>query len=105
MLGIFAPRKVLEYVVVHEVVHLRHRSLGPEFWAYLGTLNPRLSENQKLARCPSRVTGCAVLGCHKKRLTQISRQHAVSDSEKLTGEPERFLCGNGRSGATLTSEA
>ncbi|GAO54221.1 M48 family metallopeptidase [Novosphingobium sp. MD-1] len=37
---IFAPRKVLEYVVVHELAHLRHRSHGPEFWDFLGRLFP-----------------------------------------------------------------
>ncbi|MFA7588597.1 MAG: YgjP-like metallopeptidase domain-containing protein, partial [Novosphingobium sp.] len=37
---IFAPRKVLEYVVVHELAHLRYRSHGQEFWAYLATLMP-----------------------------------------------------------------
>lgn len=38
---IFAPTKVLEYVVVHELAHLKHRSHGPEFWAYLASLMPR----------------------------------------------------------------
>jgi len=37
---IFAPRKVLEYVVVHELAHLRHRSHGPEFWNFLASLLP-----------------------------------------------------------------
>lgn len=37
---IFAPRKVLEYVVVHELAHLKHRSHGAEFWAYLAALMP-----------------------------------------------------------------
>jgi predicted metal-dependent hydrolase len=37
---IFAPRKVLEYVVAHELAHLRVRSHGPEFWDYLATLAP-----------------------------------------------------------------
>jgi predicted metal-dependent hydrolase len=32
---IFAPRKVLEYVVAHELVHLRVRSHGAEFWTAL----------------------------------------------------------------------
>lgn len=34
---IFAPRKVLEYVVAHELTHLRVRSHGPDFWALLGS--------------------------------------------------------------------
>ena len=37
---IFAPRKVLEYVVVHELAHLKHRSHGAEFWACLAVLMP-----------------------------------------------------------------
>jgi predicted metal-dependent hydrolase len=37
---IFAPRKVLEYVVVHELAHLRVRSHGAEFWALLGQTVP-----------------------------------------------------------------
>jgi predicted metal-dependent hydrolase len=37
---IFAPKKVLEYVVAHELAHLRHRSHGPEFWDYLATITP-----------------------------------------------------------------
>lgn len=35
---VFAPRKVLEYVVAHELAHLRHRSHGAQFWRYLCTL-------------------------------------------------------------------
>jgi len=37
---IFAPRKVLEYVVAHELAHLRHRSHGREFWDYLDVIAP-----------------------------------------------------------------
>ena len=37
---VFAPKAVLEYVVVHELAHLKVRSHGPEFWAYLATLLP-----------------------------------------------------------------
>lgn len=37
---IFAPRKVLEYVVVHELAHLRVRSHGPKFWRLLGQMKP-----------------------------------------------------------------
>jgi predicted metal-dependent hydrolase len=34
----FAPKRVLEYVVVHELAHLKHRSQGEEFWGFLGAL-------------------------------------------------------------------
>lgn len=37
---VFAPKTVLEYVVAHELAHLKVRSHGPEFWAYLATLLP-----------------------------------------------------------------
>lgn len=37
---VFAPKAVLEYVVVHELAHLQVRSHGPDFWAHLATLLP-----------------------------------------------------------------
>jgi predicted metal-dependent hydrolase len=37
---IFAPRRVLEYVVVHELAHLKHRSHGKRFWEYLEQVLP-----------------------------------------------------------------
>lgn len=37
---VFAPKRVLEYVVVHEFAHLKHRSHGEEFWAFLGFMQP-----------------------------------------------------------------
>lgn len=44
---IFAPRKVLEYVIAHELAHIRHRSHGPEFWTYVGCLMPGYGEPQR----------------------------------------------------------
>lgn len=41
---IFAPRKVLEYVVAHELAHLRHRSHGSEFWRLVGQTTPGYQE-------------------------------------------------------------
>lgn len=35
---IFAPRTVLEYVVVHEICHLRHRTHNRRFWGLVATL-------------------------------------------------------------------
>lgn len=43
---IFAPRKVLEYVVVHELAHLRVRSHGPEFWGLVKTLQATFAESR-----------------------------------------------------------
>ena len=37
---IFAPRKVLEYVVAHELAHLLHRAHSHKFWDLLGKLEP-----------------------------------------------------------------
>jgi predicted metal-dependent hydrolase len=37
---IFAPRRVLEYVVLHELAHLRHRSHSREYWHFLAALAP-----------------------------------------------------------------
>lgn len=37
---VFAPKAVLEYVVVHELAHLKVRSHGPEFWTFLASLSP-----------------------------------------------------------------
>lgn len=43
---IFAPRKVLEYVVVHELVHLRERSHGAGFWRLLRQLAPDFEQSR-----------------------------------------------------------
>jgi predicted metal-dependent hydrolase len=37
---IFAPKTVLEYAVVHELCHLRHRNHDPEFWKLVGSILP-----------------------------------------------------------------
>lgn len=37
---VFAPKKVMEYVVVHELAHLRHRTHGDDFWRFLAVLMP-----------------------------------------------------------------
>lgn len=40
---VFAPKAVLEYVVAHELVHLKERSHGPEFWSFLHGIMPDYS--------------------------------------------------------------
>lgn len=37
---VFAPREVMEYVVAHEVAHLKHMHHGPSFWALVECLCP-----------------------------------------------------------------
>lgn len=37
---VFAPKLVLQYVVAHELAHLKHRGHGSRFWDYLRKLLP-----------------------------------------------------------------
>ena len=37
---VFAPKRVLEYVVVHELAHLKQRTHTDQFWSFLGSLLP-----------------------------------------------------------------
>lgn len=37
---IFAPKTVLEYAVVHELCHLRHRNHDRQFWGLVGSILP-----------------------------------------------------------------
>lgn len=43
---VFAPKRVLEYVVVHELAHLRHRTHGKRFWNYLEQIMPAYVESK-----------------------------------------------------------
>ena len=35
-----APMRLVDYVVVHELQHLRHRGHGRDYWRALGTVMP-----------------------------------------------------------------
>ncbi len=37
---VFAPKKILEYVVVHEICHLKYRSHSDSFWRLLASVFP-----------------------------------------------------------------
>lgn len=47
---IFAPEPVLDYVVAHEVAHLRHLNHGPQFWALVGELVDDVSDRRRWLR-------------------------------------------------------
>lgn len=47
---ILAPPDVLDYLVAHEVAHLREMNHGPEFWAHVYALCPDFKRNQEWLR-------------------------------------------------------
>ena len=44
---IAAPKPVLEYVILHEVCHIKHRNHSKEFWALLSSQMPDYSAKKK----------------------------------------------------------
>jgi len=44
------PQSVLDYVVVHELCHIRHRNHGKEFWEAVESIYPNFKENRKWLR-------------------------------------------------------
>ncbi len=47
---IMAPREVIDYVVVHELVHLQVRNHSKEFWGEVSTLMPEYLEHRAWLR-------------------------------------------------------
>lgn len=45
-----APVSLVDYVVLHELVHLRHEDHGPQFWAMLGRAMPDYEERKERLR-------------------------------------------------------
>lgn len=41
-----APRECIEYVVLHELAHLKHHDHGPEFWKLLDVYSPRWRQSK-----------------------------------------------------------
>ena len=51
-----APMRLVDYVVVHELVHLRHRGHGHEYWQALGRVMPDYERRREdLRRCGARL--------------------------------------------------
>jgi predicted metal-dependent hydrolase len=51
---LFLPPEVADYVVVHELCHLRHFNHGPEFWALVAQVLPNHKELRKALRAAER---------------------------------------------------
>lgn len=51
-----APASVMEYVVAHEVAHLRHLNHSSEFWQTLATIMPDCKERKALLKAWERST-------------------------------------------------
>lgn len=47
---VYAPAKAVEYVVVHELCHLKLRGHGPKFWALVNHYFPQSNEMRRLLR-------------------------------------------------------
>ena len=47
---IFAPDYVRDYVVAHEVAHLKEMNHGPRFWAHVESLTPHVRRARKWLR-------------------------------------------------------
>ncbi len=48
---IFAPRPVLNYIIIHEVVHLKHFNHSEAFWETVKSLCPNYEKAQKWLKC------------------------------------------------------
>jgi predicted metal-dependent hydrolase len=58
---IFAPKTVLEYAVVHEICHLKHRNHGPEFWGLVGRILPDWEQRKRWLEVNAHMLGYAQL--------------------------------------------
>lgn len=45
-----APPGVIDYVIVHELAHIRHMNHGPAFWALVAQFDPKYLEHQAWLR-------------------------------------------------------
>lgn len=47
---VMAPNRIIDYVVVHELCHLKHHDHSPKFWAYLESIIPDWRERKEWLR-------------------------------------------------------
>lgn len=44
------PQEAIDYVIVHELAHIRHKNHGPEFYAFVAGVMPDYKQRQKLLK-------------------------------------------------------
>jgi len=44
---IIAPHQIVDYVVVHELCHLKHPNHSPEYWKSVKRVNPEYKEHRQ----------------------------------------------------------
>ncbi|MBQ2701563.1 MAG: M48 family metallopeptidase, partial [Clostridia bacterium] len=44
---LYAPKEMIEYVVVHELAHTKHKNHSPLFWAEVGKYIPDYKKRRK----------------------------------------------------------
>tara|TARA_B110000196_G_C21145128_1_gene666155 strand:- start:1463 stop:2176 length:714 start_codon:yes stop_codon:yes gene_type:complete len=44
---IMAPPKIIEYVIIHELIHLKEHNHSPKYWTYVKALYPNIDEAKK----------------------------------------------------------
>lgn len=47
---LLAPREVLDYIVIHELAHLKEANHSPRFWALVATLRPDYKQQRRWLR-------------------------------------------------------
>lgn len=52
---IMAPLPILDYVVVHELCHVRHKNHGPHFWAQVASVMADYKARRRALKCVSNV--------------------------------------------------
>ncbi|WP_456707993.1 M48 metallopeptidase family protein [Bradyrhizobium sp. USDA 4452] len=72
---VFAPKTVLEYVIAHELAHLKHRSHGKAFWSFLQLMMPSYQKPK------------AWLGNHQSSLSAGFLRVALEGKRRQDGLP------------------
>ena len=77
--------RLVDYVVVHELVHLRHRGHGRDYWQAVGRVMP---DYERRRADLTRVRPHAVLVTpHDNRLDSKSLGNSISSVRELCGPP------------------